>query len=122
MIHRRGFAFFSRASRRGDESRRSKDSDTGFYTVMLALLIPIFIGILGLAVDTSHFNWAKSQLRNAADASAFAGAKDLNTTAAGRTRATTSASSYAVKHKVDGILVTSSEVTEKVTGNWNFTT
>ena len=42
MIHRRGFTFLSRAPRRGDESRRSKDSDTGFYTVMLALLIPIF--------------------------------------------------------------------------------
>jgi Flp pilus assembly protein TadG len=101
---------------------RPKGGDSGFYMVIVALLIPIFVGILGLAVDSSHFNWTKSHLQNAADASALAGSKDLNSTSAGRTRAATTASSFATQHKVDGIVVNSSEVTEKVTGSWNFTT
>ncbi len=94
----------------------------GFYTILFAIMLPVLIGALGLAVDLSHFWWTDAQLQNAADAAAFAGAKDLNSTSTGRTTAIDSASSFAVEHKVDGVTLQPNEVVTNVPGRWDFTT
>jgi Flp pilus assembly protein TadG len=96
--------------------------EKGVYTVLFLLILPLLIGSLGLGVDMAHFWWTRGQLQNAADAAAFAGAKDLNGTSDGRTRATGSASSFAVEHKVDGVTLVPTEVITNTTGRWDFTT
>ena len=53
---------------------------------MLALLLAV-----GLGVDISHLYLAKTDLQNAADASALAGASALNSSASGITEAATRA-------------------------------
>jgi hypothetical protein len=52
----------------------------------------------------------------------LAGAKDLNSTATGRTNAVDTASTFATAHKVDGVILQPSEVVTKVTGRWNLET
>ncbi len=94
----------------------------GFYTVLFVIVLPLMIGALGIAVDMAHFWWINAQLQNAADAAAFAGGKDLNGTAIGRTSAVSSASSFAVEHKVDGVTVVPNEVITNTTGRWDFPT
>src|SRR3990172_13242925 len=94
----------------------------GFYIVLFVIVLPLMFGALGLGVDMSHFWWTNGQLQNAADAAAFAGAKDLNGTAAGRIRAVGSASTFAVEHKVDGVTLLPHEVITNTTGRWDFPT
>ena len=47
--------------------------------VFVALIMIVLIGFLGLAVDVGHLYMVKSQLQNAADAGALAGAAAFNT-------------------------------------------
>jgi Flp pilus assembly protein TadG len=98
--------------------RRSR----GIYTTLLALWLPLFIGAMGLGVDISHFWWVRGQLQNAADAAAFAGARELNSTNIGRTTATGMSSTYARKHSVNGATVTTTDITQNDTGAWNLRT
>jgi Flp pilus assembly protein TadG len=103
-------------------ARTNREQSGGFYTVVFAIILPLFIGTLGLGIDMSHWWWAQSQLQTAADAAAFAGAKDLNSTGAGRVRAMTAAANYAAQYKVDGMVLSSGNVTENTTGKWDFGT
>ena len=48
--------------------------------VFVALIMILLIGFLGLAVDVGHFSMVKTQLQNAADAGALAGAAAFQTT------------------------------------------
>jgi Flp pilus assembly protein TadG len=102
-------------------SRKDRGQD-GFYTVIFVIVLPLLLAALGLAVDSSHYWWAEAQLQTAADAAALAGSKDLNSTAAGRTAAVSSAASFAVEHKVDGVMLQPSEVLTNTTGRWDFET
>jgi Flp pilus assembly protein TadG len=100
----------------------ARKRERGAYLVIFAIMLPVFIGFTGLGVDMSHYWWVRSQLQTAADAGAFAGSQSLNSTSAGRTNAVTIASTYATQNKADGKAVTAAEVTEKITGKWDFAT
>jgi Flp pilus assembly protein TadG len=102
--------------------RGQHSGEDGFYTLLAAICLPLILGAFGLAVDIAHSRWALGQLQNAADAAAFAGSKDLNGTALGRTLANTAAVHYAQQYKVDGTMLASDEVIENVTGKWDFET
>ncbi len=49
----------------------------GAIGIVIALLLPVLIGFAGLAVDIGHMYAVNSQLKNAADAGALAGARGL---------------------------------------------
>ena len=102
------------------KARNRRNRSGGFYTVVFAIILPLFIGTLGLGIDMSHWWWAQGQLQTAADSAAFAGAKDLNSTSAGRVRAMTAAANYATQYKVDGLVLSSGNVLENTTGTWDF--
>ena len=46
-------------------------------TVFVALIMVVLIGFIGMAVDVGHFYVVKSELQNAADAGALAGAANV---------------------------------------------
>jgi len=100
--------------------RAARSREAGFYAVLAAIVLPLVLAAFGLAIDAGRLRWAHGQLRNAADAAAFAGSKDLNGTGAGRTRAVSSAKLYAQQYKVDGTVVAPEEIVENVTGHWDF--
>ncbi len=54
----------------------------GNAALLFALLLPVLLGFIALAVDFGHFWHVKNQLQNAADAASLAGARDLDGTAA----------------------------------------
>jgi Flp pilus assembly protein TadG len=108
--------------RRRNDSRHARRNSGGFYTVVFAIMLPLLIGTLGLGLDISHWWWAQGQLQNAADSAAFAGAKDLNSTPTGRTRAVASAQSVTTQYKVDGVVLTNTDISENAVGTWTFDT
>ncbi|UMR30222.1 pilus assembly protein TadG-related protein [Massilia sp. MB5] len=66
----------------------------------LALLL-VLLPMGGLVLDLGHLYIAKSELQNAADAAALAGAKDLNNTAAGIDTAIATGQTVAGKNRYD---------------------
>ena len=60
--------------------RRSRsflvDQD-GAIGIVIALLLPVLLGFAGLAIDIGHLHVVDTQLKNAADAGALAGARGL---------------------------------------------
>jgi hypothetical protein len=65
-----------------------KRRQRGAVAVIVGLLSAlVFFGLLGIAVDLPYLYSRKTELQNAADAAALAGAKELNQTAAGITNA-----------------------------------
>jgi Flp pilus assembly protein TadG len=76
-------------------SRRRECS--GKILVMLALLMPVMVGMLGLVLDTGLLIAAQRETQNAADAAAMAAAMDIvkgNSTATATTTATTFVQTY----------------------------
>jgi hypothetical protein len=59
----------------------------GAVAIMVGLTLVILVGMLALVVDLGHVYLVKTGLQNGADASALAGAVELDGTAAGVTRA-----------------------------------
>lgn len=55
----------------------------GAVAVMVGVLIFALIGLLGIVIDLGHLYVRKTELQNAADAAALAGAKQINGKAAG---------------------------------------
>src|SRR4051794_38197090 len=49
----------------------------GKYMILLALLLPVLIGMMGLTIDAGMLLAARRQAQNVADAAALAGADDL---------------------------------------------
>jgi Flp pilus assembly protein TadG len=92
--------------------------ERGVYLGWLAILLPVLLGIMGVTVDLAHYRWAHTQLQNAADAAALAGAKSLNGTPNGRVTAVNTASTFARSHTVDGAALAAAEVIQNQTGNW----
>jgi len=58
-------------------------SQRGAVAVMVALLIVALIGLLGIVIDLSNLYVRKTELQNAADAAALAGARLINGSASG---------------------------------------
>lgn len=73
--------------KRGDQ----RDKERGIVSALAALSFVTFLLAAGMAVDLSHFYLAGSELQNAADAAALAGASALDSTAAGIVKATDNA-------------------------------
>ena len=63
----------------------------GAVAILVGITLFVLVGMLALVIDLGHLYWAKAGLQNAADAAALAGAKELDGTAAGITRAKQSA-------------------------------
>jgi len=64
-----------------------KNRQGGAVAVMVGISIVLLVGFLALVIDLGHVYIAKTELQNAADAAALAGAKELNGTAPGVTLA-----------------------------------
>jgi Flp pilus assembly protein TadG len=56
---------------------RRRRAERGAVAVAVAILLPVIIGITGLVIDVGSWYETQSQLQNAADAAALAGAQDL---------------------------------------------
>ncbi len=100
-------------------------NNKGSALVFIALAIFALVAVLGLSIDLGHLYVVRGELKNAADASALAGAavlyKDpLNpgaTPALDFTRARTAATNFISQNKSDGMNLTTGTIG---TGYWNF--
>src|SRR5688572_28900048 len=91
---------------KGGEMRRSKSEnkrERGSVLAMSALGMLTFLLATGMAVDLGHFYLVKSELQNAADAAALAGASALNSGPTGiqraQERATAAMNNYDINSK-----------------------
>lgn len=80
---------------------RRRRAERGAVAVAVAILLPVIIGTTGLVIDVGSWYETQSQLQNAADAAALAGAQDLpnspgSATAAAQTLATDNVSGATV--------------------------
>ena len=55
----------------------------GFVMVTMLCCLPILVGFLGLAIDTSYLEWVKTRLQTAADAAAMGGVQEFRMNGAG---------------------------------------
>ena len=102
-------------------------NDSGAVAVYVALGLVAFLGCAALALDIAHLVSVKRSLVKAAEAGALSGARGLwpmdFSTAASRdpnwSAAETRARSTATKNQVDGIEITTDEVTVEV-GRWDY--
>jgi len=101
---------------------KNRERERGVFTVIVALLLPVVLGMFGLGLDISHYVWVGNQLQNGADAAAFAGVKELNGTSSGRTDARNVAATYATQNAADGRYIEASEIIENTVGRWDFST
>ena len=91
---------------------RKPPRESGQTVMVAALLLPILMGMAGLAVDVGGYASDRRQLQNAADSIALAAARDLPDA----TAATRSAQSWAAK---DGVSWSDVTVTVTPQGNGN---
>jgi Flp pilus assembly protein TadG len=95
----------------------------GMATIIMAMAIIAFLGLVGLAVDVGHLVVVKSELQKAADAGARAGARALffpaNSSPPQCAQATITGTQIAQANKVDGAAATVSSIQ---TGGWNWQT
>lgn len=77
-------------------------SARGASIVVFALVLPLLLAFVALVVDIGHFLQVRSQLQNAADAAALAGARDLDGTMAKLATARLAARYYAGEHVANG--------------------
>ncbi len=73
----------------------------GTVAIMVGLLLIPLIGFLGIVIDLGHLYVRKTELQNAADAAALAGAKQLNGSATGIDAAVASAIATAAANASD---------------------
>ena len=78
-------------------------SETGAVAVLVGVMIVLFIGCLALAVDLGMLHNVKVQLQRAADASALAGALQLDTANDQDNRAIAAARAAAAANRVEGV-------------------
>lgn len=64
-----------------------RNRQQGAVAIIVGLSLFVLIGLLGLVLDLGHLYITKTELQNAADAAALSGAKELNGTADGITKA-----------------------------------
>lgn len=82
--------------------RKKIKRDEGTVAIIVALMLVVLIGFLGFVVDTGQIFRVRNELQNVADASALAGARMLDGTLAGVTKAEQAALDFAKKHWADG--------------------
>ncbi len=73
----------------------------GAVAIVMSLFLVVVVGVLALVVDLGHLYVTKTELQNAADAAALAGAAELDGSAAGVTRAMTRAVAVARENAYD---------------------
>ena len=73
----------------------------GAVAVIVAFCLTLLVGMLGLVLDLGHLYIAKTELQNAMDAAALAGAKELTGTLAGVVKAKSAACELAGDNKYD---------------------
>jgi Flp pilus assembly protein TadG len=76
-----------------------KSRQQGAVAIIVAICLVVLVGMLGLVLDLGHLYVTKTELQNAADASALSGAKELVGTAAGIDSAVAYAKATAKKNK-----------------------
>lgn len=86
--------------------RRAGRQQRGITLAIAALTFTVFLMAAGMAIDISHFYLAGSELQNAADAAALAGASALNSTTAGVVQAVDNAVTSMNKFEFDHVSVT----------------
>src|SRR5512139_2980219 len=69
------------------KNQSSLHRQSGAVAIMTAFALVLLIAMIGLVVDLGYLYTRKTELQNAADAAALAGARELNGTAAGVTAA-----------------------------------
>jgi Flp pilus assembly protein TadG len=92
----------------------------GTTLILIALCLPVFLGVAALALDIGHLVVTKNELQNAADSGALAGARDLykvnpDNTLEANLSCTTTAINTAQWNKSNNITVDS---VEAVRGHW----
>lgn len=73
------------------ESARLFTDQSGQILIYFTILLPVMLGLIGLALEGGRFLMLNSQLQDLADAAAIAGAKELNRASDSITRATNAA-------------------------------
>jgi Flp pilus assembly protein TadG len=86
--------------------RRAARGQRGVALAVATLAFASLLMAAGMAIDISHFYLAGTELQNAADAAALAGAAALNSTSAGITQATDNAVTSMNKFEFDQVTVT----------------
>jgi hypothetical protein len=86
----------------------------GAVAIMTAFALVLLIAMIGLVVDLGYLYTRKTELQNAADAAALAGARELNGTAAGVTAAAAQAIALAAANASDldatPVVITNAEI------------
>lgn len=97
-------------------------SQRGAAAVVVALLLTVLVGFLGLVMNVGHSRMVRGQLQNACDAAALAAAKSLDGTAAGVAAARAMAADYAARHVTDASAAVAIDPNADVqVGSWDFT-
>lgn len=78
-----------------------KTRQGGAVAVMVGFSIVLLVGFLAMVIDLGHLYIAKTELQNGADAAALAGAKELDSTPAGVSRAIAMAQDLAGRNYYD---------------------
>lgn len=78
-----------------------KNRQGGAVAVMVGFSIVLLVGFLAMVIDLGHLYVAKTELQNAADAAALAGARELNGSKLGVQNAITAAVAVARKNNFD---------------------
>lgn len=78
-----------------------RNRQQGVVAIIVGLSIVILVGMLALVIDLGHLYITKTELQNAADAAALAGAKELDGTPAGVTDAVGKAIDLAARNEYD---------------------
>jgi hypothetical protein len=96
----------------------------GAVAIIVGLSIVILVGMLALVIDLGHLYIAKTELQNAADAAALAGAKELVGTADGVTAARDKAKEFASANNYDfskPVVITDGDISfgASPTGPWD---
>jgi len=105
------------------------DNDSGAVAVYVAIALAVLLGGAALALDIAHMVSVKRDLTKAAEAGALSGARGLwpqdFSTATSRdpdcSTATNVARTTAMKNRVDGVNLSTGEVTAEV-GRWDYAT
>lgn len=79
-------------------SRWIRQRQSGAVLVMLGVTLVVLLGFAALAIDLGRTYLVRTELQNAADAAALAGAKELNQTANGVNNAVEAATNMAAQH------------------------
>jgi Flp pilus assembly protein TadG len=90
---------------------RSASRQRGNVAVIVALMLPVLIGVAALAVDVGNQIRVIAEVQNAADAAALAGAQALNGMTSGWSNAQTMAASAYVANKANGSTVSGTDLT-----------